>query len=88
MGKAGDSHQPGLPHPSLFPLREAKFNCLEPAAPLPSDAPGEAAAAETDILSLTLGRGASPGDLDLTQFLQYGELWKLIIPTSPQVNEC
>ena len=53
----------GLPHPSLFPLQQAKFDCL------PAASSGEE---EGDLLTLTLGRGSTPGDLDLTQFLQYG----------------
>lgn len=56
----------GLPHPSLFPLERARFDCLPPSASL-GDLPTEA-----DLVSLNLGRGLSPGDLDLTQFLQYG----------------
>ena len=28
--------------------------------------------APDDLISLTLGRGSGPGELDLTQFLQYG----------------
>ncbi|KAF3797529.1 Aromatic amino acid aminotransferase C56E4.03 [Colletotrichum gloeosporioides] len=60
----------GLPHPSLFPLEEAKFSCLTPEASLAGDR--KVGAENPDILSLTLGRGASPGDLELSQFLQYG----------------
>lgn len=56
----------GLPHPSLFPLDRAKFDCLPPSASLGDQS------RETDLVSLNLGRGLSPGDLDLTQFLQYG----------------
>ncbi|KAF4459813.1 Pfs NACHT and Ankyrin domain [Fusarium albosuccineum] len=56
----------GLPHPSLFPLERAQFDTLAPSASLSDDARGK------DLLSLNLGRGSSPGDLDLTQFLQYG----------------
>ncbi|KAL4811368.1 pyridoxal phosphate-dependent transferase [Aspergillus unguis] len=57
----------GLPHPSLFPLQQAKFDCL-PSACLSAgdDGPSD------ERVSLTLGRGSKPGDLDLTQFLQYG----------------
>ncbi|KAL4942979.1 hypothetical protein BDV06DRAFT_211412 [Aspergillus oleicola] len=60
----------GLPHPSLFPVQQAKFDCLAPAAPLPDY--NTARVPEDDIVALTLGRGKEPGDLDLTQFLQYG----------------
>ncbi|KAL4955705.1 pyridoxal phosphate-dependent transferase [Aspergillus filifer] len=60
----------GLPHPSLFPVQQAKFDCLAPAAPLPDYRSDRAP--KDDILALTLGRGNEPGDLDLTQFLQYG----------------
>lgn len=62
--------QTGLPHPSLFPLEKAKFDCLAPSAALSSN--GHLERSEDELLELTLGRGASPGDLDLTQFLQYG----------------
>ncbi|KAL3463467.1 pyridoxal phosphate-dependent transferase [Aspergillus heterothallicus] len=58
----------GLPHPSTFPLQQATFDCLAPSASISSDS----ANSPDDIVSLTLGRGASPGDLDLTEFLQYG----------------
>ncbi|KPM38474.1 hypothetical protein AK830_g8105 [Neonectria ditissima] len=58
----------GLPHPSLFPLEQVNFECLKPSASVSKDANGEAA----DLMRLTAGRGSSPGDLDLTQFLQYG----------------
>ncbi|WYZ44990.1 hypothetical protein EsH8_VIII_000306 [Colletotrichum jinshuiense] len=58
----------GLPHPSLFPLEQARFDCLSPTAVLSADRDLNG----QDNLSLTIGRGASAGDLDLTQFLQYG----------------
>ncbi|TDZ99660.1 Aromatic amino acid aminotransferase [Colletotrichum sidae] len=61
----------GLPHPSLFPLESAKFECLTPTAPLSGDRHQHKGQSD-DVLSLVLGRGPSPGDLDLTQFLQYG----------------
>lgn len=60
----------GLPHPSLFPLEQVKFDCLTPSASLSNDR--KVGSAVVDPLSLTVGRGSSPGDLDLTQFLQYG----------------
>ncbi|POS68704.1 hypothetical protein DHEL01_v212903 [Diaporthe helianthi] len=60
----------GLPHPSLLPLEEAEFSCLTPEASLAGDR--KVGADNPDILTLTLGRGASPGDLELSQFLQYG----------------
>ncbi|KAL4911473.1 hypothetical protein BDW74DRAFT_172932 [Aspergillus multicolor] len=59
----------GLPHPSLFPLHGAKFDCLAPSSSMPDVDKGDAA---DDLIPLTLGRGSNPGDLDLTQFLQYG----------------
>ncbi|KAL4933764.1 pyridoxal phosphate-dependent transferase [Aspergillus undulatus] len=68
----------GLPHPSLFPVQQAKFDCLAPGAPLPDYDNDTAGTSEddndngNDILRLTLGRGSkNPGDLDLTQLLQY-----------------
>ncbi|TDZ37361.1 Aromatic amino acid aminotransferase [Colletotrichum spinosum] len=61
----------GLPHPSLFPLESAKFECLTPTAPLSGDRHQHKGQSD-DVLSLVLGRGPSPGDIDLTQFLQYG----------------
>ncbi|KAH9889195.1 pyridoxal phosphate-dependent transferase [Xylariomycetidae sp. FL2044] len=61
----------GLPHPSLFHLRNANFDCLAPSAPI-SSSDSHADKAADDLLSLTLGRGPSPGDLELTRFLQYG----------------
>ncbi|KAH7145684.1 pyridoxal phosphate-dependent transferase [Dactylonectria estremocensis] len=61
----------GLPHPSLFPLEQVKFDCLTPSASLSNDRDvGNATTTET--LGITVGRGSAPGDLDLTQFLQYG----------------
>ncbi|KAH7015589.1 pyridoxal phosphate-dependent transferase [Ilyonectria destructans] len=60
----------GLPHPSLFPLEQVKFDCLTPSASLSNDR--KVGSAVVDPLTLTVGRGSSPGDLDLTQFLQYG----------------
>ncbi|KAL2822890.1 pyridoxal phosphate-dependent transferase [Aspergillus granulosus] len=60
----------GLPHPMTFPLQQATFDCLPPSASISSEGPGEG---PENALSITLGRGASsPGNLDLTQFLQYG----------------
>ncbi|RDW93369.1 PLP-dependent transferase [Aspergillus mulundensis] len=59
----------GLPHPSLFPLHGARFDCLPPSSSMPDVDNGDLA---DDLISLTLGRGSNPGDLDLTQFLQYG----------------
>ncbi|KAM6508836.1 hypothetical protein FSOLCH5_011838 [Fusarium solani] len=56
----------GLPHSSLFPLEQAKFECLAPPAA------SSQKTTEDGLVSLNLGRGSSPGDLDLTQFLQYG----------------
>ncbi|KXH25924.1 hypothetical protein CSAL01_04478 [Colletotrichum salicis] len=61
----------GLPHPSLFPLEQAKFDCLSPAVPLTADR-HSVDQEKADELSLKFGRGLSTGDLDLTQFLQYG----------------
>ncbi|KXH37281.1 hypothetical protein CNYM01_01294 [Colletotrichum nymphaeae SA-01] len=61
----------GLPHPSLFPLDQAKFDCLSPEAPLPANR-HSLEQDNRDGPSLTFGRGLSAGDLDLTQFLQYG----------------
>ncbi|OHF02887.1 hypothetical protein CORC01_01645 [Colletotrichum orchidophilum] len=61
----------GLPHPSLFPLDQAKFECLSPAASLTADRHSDGQNKD-DVLGLTFGRGSSIGDLDLTQFLQYG----------------
>ncbi|TDZ20063.1 Aromatic amino acid aminotransferase [Colletotrichum orbiculare MAFF 240422] len=61
----------GLPHPSLFPLESAKFECLTPTAPLSGDRHQHKGQSD-DVLSLVLGRGPLPGDVDLTQFLQYG----------------
>jgi aromatic amino acid aminotransferase I len=61
----------GLPHPSLFPLQRAKFECLPSSANLASSdsTNGES----PDLLDITFGRGQTPGDMDLTQFLQYGK---------------
>ncbi|KAL4814270.1 pyridoxal phosphate-dependent transferase [Aspergillus spinulosporus] len=59
----------GLPHPSLFPLRAARFDCLPPLSSMPNPDTGEA---PDEMVSLTLGHGPNPGDLDLSQFLQYG----------------
>ncbi|KAG5654862.1 hypothetical protein KAF25_010986 [Fusarium avenaceum] len=53
----------GLPHPSLFPLERAKFDCLPPISE-PS--------IESNLVSLGIDRGSNEGNLDLTQFLQYG----------------
>ncbi|KAJ4264432.1 hypothetical protein NW762_005632 [Fusarium torreyae] len=53
----------GLPHPSLFPLERAKFDCLPPLSE-PS--------IESSLASLGLSRDSDSGNLDLTQFLQYG----------------
>lgn len=61
----------GLPHPSLFPLERAKFDCLPPAASLTEDR-HSLDQEKSDGVSLIFGRGLSTGDLDLTQFLQYG----------------
>ncbi|KAL4877381.1 pyridoxal phosphate-dependent transferase [Aspergillus karnatakaensis] len=58
----------GLPHPSTFPLEQATFSCLPPSASITDGS----TAASDDLLSVTLGRGSDPKDLDLTQFLQYG----------------
>ncbi|KAL4738451.1 pyridoxal phosphate-dependent transferase [Aspergillus similis] len=59
----------GLPHPSLFPLHAARFDCLPPSSSMPDPDKGEA---PDDLVTLTLRRGPGPGDLDLTQYLQYG----------------
>lgn len=61
----------GLPHPSLFPLDQAKFDCLSPEAPLSVNR-HSLEQDKRDGLSLKFGRGLSTGDLGLTQFLQYG----------------
>ncbi|KAF9883411.1 hypothetical protein FE257_003494 [Aspergillus nanangensis] len=53
----------GLPHPSLFPIENAQFDCLPPPSQKTRDG---------EVVNLHLGRGPSAGDLDLTQFLQYG----------------
>ncbi|KAF5971492.1 Aromatic amino acid aminotransferase C56E4.03 [Fusarium bulbicola] len=64
MGKDGMiSLAGGLPHPSLFPVQRAIFEC-EPPHTEPS--------IETPLVSLDLGRGPNSGRLDLTEFLQYG----------------
>ncbi|EXL99707.1 pyridoxal phosphate-dependent transferase [Fusarium oxysporum II5] len=64
MGKKGMiSLAGGLPHPSLFPVERAIFECQPPHIE-PS--------IETGLVSLDLGRGANSGKLDLTEFLQYG----------------
>ncbi|KAI9148821.1 Aromatic amino acid aminotransferase [Paramyrothecium foliicola] len=61
----------GLPHPSLFPLEQVKFDSLSPSAPITDQ--DLSSRPESDILSLCLGRRSSPGDLELSQFLQYGK---------------
>ncbi|KAF5237889.1 hypothetical protein FANTH_10603 [Fusarium anthophilum] len=64
MGKDGMiSLAGGLPHPSLFPVQRAIFEC-EPPHTEPS--------IETPLVNLDLGRGPNSGRLDLTEFLQYG----------------
>ncbi|KAH6691477.1 pyridoxal phosphate-dependent transferase [Plectosphaerella plurivora] len=60
----------GLPHPSLFPVEQANFNCITPLAPLHGEGNGSRSAGET--ADLTIGRDLNGGGLDLTQFLQYG----------------
>ncbi|KAF5625800.1 Aromatic amino acid aminotransferase [Fusarium sp. NRRL 25303] len=53
----------GLPHPSLFPVERANFECQPPYTE-PS--------IETPLVQLDLKRGLDGGRLDLTEFLQYG----------------
>ncbi|KAK7699928.1 hypothetical protein SLS64_011359 [Diaporthe eres] len=59
----------GLPHPSLFPLEEAKFSCLTPEASLAGDR--KVGAENPDILSLTLGRDIIIVEDDPYYFLQF-----------------
>ncbi|CBF74591.1 hypothetical protein AN4156.2 [Aspergillus nidulans FGSC A4] len=59
----------GLPHPTLFPLHTARFDCLPPSSSIPDPDKG---GTPDDPVSLMLGRNSGPGELDLTQFLQYG----------------
>ncbi|KAF5558711.1 Aromatic amino acid aminotransferase [Fusarium phyllophilum] len=64
MGKDGMiSLAGGLPHPSLFPVERAIFECQPPHTE-PS--------VETPLVSLDLGRDPNSSKLDLTEFLQYG----------------
>ncbi|KAF2020212.1 PLP-dependent transferase [Aaosphaeria arxii CBS 175.79] len=53
----------GLPHPSMFPLLNAKFDCLPPLSD-PS--------IESNTVSLDISRNSTSGKLDLNEFLQYG----------------
>ncbi|KAI8941619.1 hypothetical protein NX059_002832 [Plenodomus lindquistii] len=60
----------GLPHPSLFPLQRATFECLPSSATLAS---GDSTTAQSpDEVDIVLGRENASEDLDLTKFLQYG----------------
>lgn len=55
---------------------------MTPEASLAGDR--KVGAENPDILSLTLGRGASPGDLELSQFLQYG----MAAVPKPNIYQC